>query len=74
MTLIPKKIKEKYRIVKWKDAITISDPFWNAPNYVKIDFDKKFEVTKNEREIQIKNSKCCVSLSKNYINIHMTIF
>ena len=69
LTLIPKKIKETYQIVKWSGNLSI-----HTPCYVNINFDKRFKITKDEREIIIRNSKCvvCLSLKKKWI--HITIF
>lgn len=69
LTLIPKKVKETYQIVKWVGNLSINDPC-----YVNINFDKRFKIIKNEREIIIRNDRCVVCLSLNNKNVHITIF
>ncbi len=69
LTLIPKKVKETYQIVKWDGNLSIHDPC-----YVNINFDKRFKITKDEHEIIIRNGKCVVCLSLNTKWMHITIF
>ncbi len=69
LTLIPKKVKETYHVQKCKNCIEI-----HLPMYVNIDFDERFEITKNEYEIRIRNKQCAVSLYLYKKYVHITIF
>ena len=69
LTLIPKQIKKDYGITKYKDAITITNPA-----FVNIDFDDRFEIANSEITVDIKNSKCIVSLWKKTFMMHVTIY
>ncbi len=69
LTLIPKEVKKTYHVRKRKDCLEV-----HLPVYVHIDFDERFEITKHNTEIKIRNDKCvvCLYLYKTYI--HITIF
>jgi len=70
MTLIPKKVKKMYDIVKWQN----SDISVNSPAYVSIYFDECFRIIETKMEIKIQNSKCIVCLYKDIKNMHITIY
>jgi len=69
MTLIPKKIKQKYDIKKHENKISV-----HKPAYVNIDFDERFEIINGKISVEIKNSKCHISLWKKTFMMHITIF
>ncbi len=69
LTLIPKKVKETYHILRRKDCIEV-----HFPVYVNIDFNERFEIIKNEYEIRIRNNQCAVSLCLYKTYVHITIF
>jgi len=69
LTLIPKNVKEEYQIGKYKNGIDI-----NSPVYINIEFDDRFEIANGEITVDIKNSKCIVSLWKKTFLMHVTIY
>ena len=69
MTLIPKKIKQKYGIEEYEDKISV-----HKPAYVNIDFDEEFRIENDSIAIDIINSKCHISLWKKTFMMHITIF
>ena len=69
LTLIPKKVKETYHIVKWDGNLSIHDPC-----YVNINFDKRFKISKSKSKIMIRNDRCDVCLSLHTKYVHITIF
>ena len=69
LALIPKQIKKEYGIRKYKDSIGITDPA-----HITIEFDDRFEIANGEITVDIKNSKCIVSLWKKTFIMHVTIF
>ena len=69
MTLIPKKIKQKYDIKKHENKISV-----HKPAYINIDFDERFRIEDNGIALDIINSKCHISLWKKTFMMHVTIF
>ena len=69
LTLIPKNVKEEYQIGKYKNGIDI-----NSPVYINIEFDDRFEIANGKITVDIKNSKCIVSLWKRMKTMHVTIY
>ena len=69
MTLIPKKIKQKYDIKKHENKISV-----HKPAYINIDFDERFRIEDNGIALDIINSKCHISLWKKTFMMHITIF
>jgi len=69
MTLIPKKIKQKYDIEKYENKIVI-----HKPACVNIDFDEEFRIENDSVALGITNSKCHISLWKKTFMMHVTIY
>lgn len=68
LSLIPKKIRKQYLIIKDKNCLSV-----NLPAYVNIDLDDKFRIYQDDSTIQISNSICIVTLWKSRIYMHVTI-
>jgi len=69
LTLLPKKIKETYTIVKRKECIEV-----HSPAYINIEFDDEFRISTNGTAYSIQNSKVCVHLWIDIINMHTTVY
>jgi hypothetical protein len=69
MTLIPKKIKQKYNIHKHKNSISVHNPA-----FVNIDFDERFKIVNGKITLDIENSKCVVNLWKKVKYMSITIY
>jgi len=69
LTLLPKKIKEMYRISRDENGINV-----HSPSYINIPFDERFNVETNVVTSTIQNSKVSVALWKNTFLMHVTVF
>ena len=69
LTLLPKKIKETYTIVKRKKCIEV-----HSPAYINIEFDDRFRISTNGITFTIENSKVCVILWIDRVIMHTTVF
>lgn len=74
LSKIPKEIKNKYRIRnQWRNP---KDRFIEIhnPSYINIDDDGHLEVTERQSVFCIQNNKVSVSLWKNDISMHTTVY
>ena len=69
ISLIPKKVRDTYKISKYKNSVVISDPA-----SVHVYLDESFEIINGETTLDIRNDKCVVFLWKDVKIMHVTIY
>ena len=69
MKIISGEIKKMYSIEEGEKSLYI-----NKPAFVYINKDDEFEIRETDTCVDITNSRCAVTLWKDMVNLHITIF